>query len=402
MSVLKTASPPPRPPAEVFANTAADSYSRRIESLDVFRGLTMAAMIVVNNPGSWSSVYPPLLHADWDGLTPTDLIFPFFIFIVGVCIPLSLRKCLRSPAGTGVDVAPAVGSAVWRIVRRFALIFLIGLVLLGAFPYSGEAFRTIRIPGVLQRIALCYLATSLLFLGVRWRGQIVIAAGLLLGYWILLTTIAAPGYEAGDLSREGSLPSWVDRTVLAGHTWKKDYDPEGILSTLPAIASCLIGLLAGQWLLSGRSRQEIASGLFAFGVLTSMTGCIWSLVFPINKALWTSSFVLVTSGLGMLLLGLCYWLIDIHGRHRWAAPFRILGLNALVIYVLVGFTSDVIGHVQVTAGGQQTSLKGWLYQSVFAPRLSPMNASLAFALCYLAVWMTVAWALYRRRIFFRV
>ena len=387
-------------PSDQTSPSAAQSLpSARLLSLDVFRGITIAAMVIVNNPGSWSNVYPPLLHAEWHGLTPTDLVFPFFVFIVGVCVPLSLKKYLPGAA----DAEAPRGSVYGRIVRRSALIFFISLIVLHGFPFTAEAFRNIRIPGVLQRIALCYLFTACIYLNLRVRGQSLVMAGLLIGYWLLMTLVPAPGFEAGDLSKEGSLASWIDRTLLAGHIYKPEYDPEGLLSTLPAIASCLTGLLAGQWLLTSRERLDKASGLFGFGILSALAGLLWSLTFPINKPLWTSSYVLVTTGLALLLLGLCYWLIDIKSKVAWSKPFQILGVNALAIFVLTGIAGDVMGYFQVAAGGDKTvSIKTWMYDSLFSQWLAPKNASLAWAMSYLLVWFVVAVVLYRRRILLRV
>lgn len=384
---------------DTSSSVSATQLPGRLLSLDVFRGITVAGMVIVNNPGSWSNVYPPLLHAEWHGLTPTDLVFPFFVFIVGVCVPLSLKKYL--PGATDAEVPR--GSVYGRIVRRSALIFFISLIVLHGFPFTVEAFRTIRIPGVLQRIAICYLFTACIYLNLRVRGQSLFMAGLLIGYCLLMSLVPAPGFAAGDLSKGGNLASWIDRTLLAGHIYKPEYDPEGLLSTLPAIATCLSGLLAGQWLLTTRDRPAKACGLFGFGILSALAGLLWSLTFPINKPLWTSSYVLVTTGLALLLLGLCYWLIDIKSKVAWSKPFQILGVNALAIFVLTGIAGDVMGYFQVTAGGDRTvSVKTWLYESLFSQWLAPKNASLAWAASYLLVWFIVAVVLYRRRIFLRV
>lgn len=371
----------------------------RIESLDVFRGLTIAAMTIVNNPGSWSHMYAPLKHAEWHGLTPTDLIFPFFVFIVGVCIPLSLRKYV-----TPSDGAPRVSSAVcWRIVRRSLLIFFISLIVLHGFPWTLEKLRAIRIPGVLQRIAICYLVTSLLFLKLRTRGLIAVTGGLLVGYWLLLKCVAAPGFEAYDLTKVGSLPSWVDRTLLAGHIYKPEYDPEGLLSTLPAVATCLSGLLAGLWLLSARSRNTIALGLLVVGMLSCVAGWLWSLEFPINKALWTSSYVLVSSGFALIALSICYWVIDVCCWKRWSVPFRILGMNAFLIFVASGFVGRLLGWFRIAAAdGTSVSVQLWLRQRLCDPWLSPINASLAWSLLVLAFWFAVACVLDRKRVYVRV
>jgi predicted acyltransferase len=343
----------------------------RLVSLDAFRGLTMAAMVLVNNPGTWRAIYAPLRHADWHGLTPTDVIFPCFVFIVGVAIPLS-----RPTAS--------------RVLRRAATIFALGIILNGA-PYFDWA--TIRIPGVLQRIAVCYLVAALLFLGTRWRTQAVVMAALLVGYWAALTLVPVPGYGRGDLGPEGNLAAWLDRAVLGPHLWKaaRVYDPEGMLSTVPAIATALLGVLTGQWLQSGRSPRQILAGFTVGGVVATVLGAIWGLVFPVNKSLWTSSYVLLTGGLALLLLAACYWAIEIRGWRRWAVPFVVFGVNALALYFLSTLMARALTLIHV--GG--ATLKTTIFDRAFAPWASPVNASLAYASAYLLVWWLVLWGLYR-------
>ena len=279
--------------------------SGRLVSLDVFRGLTIAGMVLVNNAGSWSAVYPPLAHAAWHGWTPTDLIFPFFVFIIGVAIPLAFEK--RKVSGENQR------DLYLKIFRRSAIIFGLGVLVLNAFPYTLDKFQHLRIPGVMQRLALCYLFASLIFLKTKVRTQIFIAVGLLIGYWMAMKLIAAPGFARGDLSLEGSLASWLDRTLLPGHTYKPMYDPEGMFSTIPAISTALFGVLAGQWLMQRRESFEKVAGLFAVGALCVIIGYVWNGAFPINKALWTSSYVMFTGGLALQLLALCYWAIDLKG-----------------------------------------------------------------------------------------
>ena len=332
----------------------------------------MAAMVLVNNPGTWRAVYAPLRHADWHGLTPTDVIFPCFVFIVGVAIPLS---------------RPTPG----RVLRRAAIIFALGIVLNGA-PYFD--WSTIRIPGVLQRIAVCYLVAALVFLGTRWRTQVAVTAALLLGYWALLTLVPVPGYGRGDLEPEGNLAGWVDRAVLRGpHLWKvaRVYDPEGIVSTLPAIATALLGVLTGQWLQSGRDPRRIFAGLTVAGAVATVLGMAWALVFPVNKALWTSSYVLLTGGLALLLFAVCYWAIELRGWRRWAAPFVVFGVNALLLFFLSTLMARALTLIHV--GG--ATLQKVIFDRAFAPWASPINASLAYAVAYLIFWWLVLWPLYR-------
>lgn len=366
----------------------------RLRALDVFRGLTIAAMVLVNNPGNWQAVYPPLLHAPWDGWTPTDLVFPFFVFIVGVAIPLAFER-RKAVGGSQRDL-------YLKIARRTAIIFGLGLWL-NAFPFSGAWFSNLRIPGVLQRIALCYGLAALIFLKARVKTQVWLTAALLLGYWAMMKLIPAPGYARGDLTLEGSLASWVDRTLLAGHIYKPLYDPEGSLSTLPAIATALLGVLAGQWLMQKREALEKIAGLFVAGALCVIGGYVWDWFFPINKALWTSSYVLFTGGLALELLALCYWLVDLQGYRRWAKPFVVFGVNALALYVLSGMLSDVLNVVpRAKLDGATGNLKSWIYERVFESWLAPVNASLAFALSYVAFWWLLMWVLYRRKIFIKV
>ncbi len=361
----------------------------RLVSLDVFRGITIAGMVLVNNPGSWEHIYWPLEHAAWSGWTPTDLVFPFFLFIVGVSITLALGKRLER-GGSHRDV-------YLKIIKRTLIIFAIGLFLNG-FPYFSLA--ELRIPGVLQRIAVCYFFASIIFLNTKIRTQIAIIVALVLGYWLLVKFVPAPGYAAGDLTKEGSLPSYVDRVVFGKHVWAqaKVYDPEGLLSTIPAIATTLIGVLTGHWLRTEKTRYEKAAGMFVVGAICVALGWAWNAFFPINKALWTSSYVLFTGGLALQFLAFCYWLIDIKGYRRWAKPFEVFGLNAIALYVVADLIAVSLGLIKVGEG----SLGGWIYDRVFASWASPVNASLAFAICFVLVCLVLMWILYRRRIFLKV
>jgi predicted acyltransferase len=375
-------------PSEQRGATQAD----RLVSLDAFRGLTIAGMILVNNPGTWGAIYDPLEHAAWHGWTPTDFVFPFFLFIVGVSITLALAR--RAEAG-----GPKRDLYV-KIVRRTLIIFALGLFLSG-FPFDN--LSALRIPGVLQRIAVCYLFASLIFLHTGWRAQAIITAALLVGYCMLMSFIPAPGFAAGDLSMEGSLASYVDRTLLAGHTWKPLYDPEGILSTIPAIATTLCGVLTGHLLRSERTPVEKVAAMFVAGAACVVMGWAWNFWFPINKALWTSSFVVFMAGLALQLLALCYWLIDIKGYRRWAVPFVIFGTNALALYFLAELFSHLISIITFArADGTRVDLKTLIFEKVYAPLASPEAASLMFALCTVLLWLGVMTILYRRRIFIKV
>jgi predicted acyltransferase len=364
----------------------------RMTSLDVFRGITIAGMILVNNPGDWGAIYSPLEHAAWHGWTPTDLVFPFFLFIVGVSITLALARRAES-GGSKRDL-------YIKIVRRTLIIFALGLIL-GGFPYYSPS--TLRIPGVLQRIAVCYFFAAIIFLNTRWRTQAVIAAALLLLYWAMMKLTPVPGFGAGNLEMEGNLAAYLDRKLLGSHTWKPLYDPEGILSTIPALATALCGVLTGHLLRSRRTPIEKVAAMFVAGLAGIVTGWIWNFWFPINKALWTSSYVLFTAGMALQLLAFCYWLIDLKNYRRWATPFLIFGTNALVLYFLAELFERLTSVINVTrADGSKVDLRTLVYENLFASWAQPINASLVFAICTVLLWLGVMTILYRRRIFIKV
>ena len=379
------------------------SSATRLRSLDVFRGMTVAGMILVNNPGTWGAIYSPLKHAEWHGWTPTDFVFPFFLFIVGVSITLALSRRVEA-GGSQRDLYV-------KIVRRAAIIFGLGLFLT-AFPFwdfSKNTFvdlSTLRLSGVLNRIAVCYLFVALIFLKTDWRKQAYVFAGLLVAYWAILTFIPAPGFAAGDMSKEGSIASHLDRVLLGKHMWSGGrgvYEPEGILSTLGALATTLAGVLTGHLLRSRRADAEKVSALFVAGVACVVAGWAWNYWHPVNKPLWTSSYVLFTAGLGLQLLAVCYWLIDMKGYRRWSVPFAVYGTNALAVFFLTGICAELLGVIRFKgADGTTTSLQSLIFKNLFLSWASPVNASLAFALCFVLVWLGVMWLLYRRNIFIKV
>ena len=362
---------------------------QRLLSLDVFRGLTMAGMVIVNNPGDWGTVYAPLLHADWHGWTPTDLIFPFFLFIVGVSITLSGK------------------SASWTaILRRSVVIAALGLFLAG---YPRFHLARWRFPGVLQRIAICYLAAAAIYRwtsGRRGAQPLVIAAvagALALAYWALMTFVPVPGGHAGDLSPEGNLGAWLDRALMAGHLWRPRWDPEGLLSTIPAISTTLLGILAGLVLTSDRSAARKAALLAAGGAAGIVIGYAWHPVFPINKNLWTSSYAVFTAGAASVLLAACYWIIDIRGWKRWTTPLVILGVNAITLFVASGLLVKTLNLIRVAGpDGRDIAVSRWMYLHWFVPLADPKNASLLYALANLAVLFALLWWMYRRRIILKV
>ena len=370
----------------------------RLGSLDVFRGITIAAMILVNNAGDWGKTYSPLLHVAWHGWTPTDLIFPFFLFAVGVALPYAFAGRL---ARSGGDRGPLHR----QILRRTALLFALGLFL-SWFPFYTLDWSTARIPGVLQRIAVVYLVTALAWLHLGPRSRALLALVLLAGYWLAMAVVPVPGYGAGDLSPDGNLAAWVDQRLLGQHTWRKapgPGDPEGLLSTLPAIASALAGLFAGDWLRSPRTQGEKLRGLLVSGGLATVAGLALAPWFPINKNLWTSTYVVFTTGLALLLLAGVYVLVDIRQRDRWARPFAIFGTNAIAAF----FGSTLLAKIALLTkwtepSGETVSLQAWLYRCSFGAWLPDYVASLAWALTYVVIWLGLMTVLYRRRIFIKI
>lgn len=353
-------------------------------SLDAVRGMTVAGMLLVNNPGTWDAIYPPLRHAVWHGWTPTDLIFPFFLFIVGITTELSLNR----RAATGATDAELRR----RIVTRGALIVLCGL-LLTAFPYYPLTRLTeIRIPGVLQRIGICYAVAGLIAWRRSDRAVGVVTAALLLGYWAILTLVPAPGRAEPTIDvPDQTIAAWLDRLLLDGHLWSgsKTWDPEGPLSTIPAIGTSLLGILAGRRV-AGSDLPTRLNTLFAAGVLGVVLGAIWGWVFPINKSLWTSSYVVFAGGAAALTLATVTWVVEVRGHRRWVAPFVTFGLNPLVAFLGSGALARTIGSLlHVTVGGEALSLQQAIYRGGFATWLSPVNASLAYAVAFVALWWLI-------------
>jgi predicted acyltransferase len=364
----------------------------RLQSLDAFRGVTIAGMLLVNNPGTWSAIHPPLAHAAWHGWTPTDLIFPFFLFIVGVAMTFSFA----ARTGRGADR----GALMQGAARRAAILFALGLLLHG-FPNYLDLSH-LRIPGVLQRIALAYLAASAIVLYLRRNAQVAATAILLLGYWAVMMLVPVPGSGAGVLEKGMDLGAYIDRAVFGeAHLWSqaRTWDPEGLLSTLPAVATVLLGVFTGSWLRSAHTAHAKTGGLIAAGSAGVVIGLLWSLTFPINKSLWTSSYVVFTGGMACLFLAACYWLIDVKGRRAWAKPFVVFGTNAIAAFFLSGLFARVLTLVRVADG---RTLKAYVYETAFAPLFAPVNASLAYAICFVLLWLAIMSAFYRGRIFIKV
>ncbi len=375
---------------------------QRLLALDVFRGLTVAGMLLVNDPGTWSAIYPPLEHAEWNGWTPTDVIFPFFLFIAGVTTHLSMSA--RRAAGAD-DAALAR-----QIVRRGALIVGFGL-LMAVFPFFPmERFTHIRIPGVLQRIGVCYTIAALISLRTTLKQQVAIIATLLLGYWLVITLVPVPGAMGGfgatlNMAPARTLAAWTDRFLLGGHLWINSvtWDPEGPLSTIPAIGTAMLGIIAGRWIGEERPLDERLNGLFAGGALGMMAGLMWNWSFPINKSLWTSSYVIFTAGMACVSIAAISWIIDVKRVTWWTRPVVIYGINPIIAFVGSGMMARMIYTVwKVDFHGVQTPVQAVVYETVFRPWLAPRNASLAFALCFVLFWYLILWALARKNIIFKV
>ena len=348
-------------------------------------------MILVNNPGNWDFVYAPLKHAKWHGWTPTDLIFPFFLFIVGVSITLSFTKRISEDARS---------SAIYiKILRRTVLLFAVGYFL-RVFPSFN--FESMRIPGVLQRIALCYFFASLLVLKVKPKGRVVFTLFLLAGYWAVVKLIPVPGYGAGVLEFEGNLCGFIDTKLLAGHLYRTTFDPEGILSTFPAVATALLGTLTGDWLLSKRSQQSKMVGLFTAGIIFTILGLLLHPLFPINKQLWTSTYVIFTAGAAWILLGLCYGINDVMGQKKWAYPFLVFGTNAITVYAGSTLMVKLIALIHVSVQGEALFLKSFIYNKLLVPWVGPLNGSLLYPMILLLIWLAILYPLYKKKIFIKI
>jgi predicted acyltransferase len=364
--------------------------AERLRSLDIFRGLTIAGMILVNSPGN-ETAYQPLDHAPWDGLTPTDLVFPFFMFIVGLSLVFSLRRRVQG-------VSP--GTLLPVVVRRAAILFGLGLLLNG-FPYYH--LSTIRIPGVLQRIALGYLIGSLLYLWTSTRTQLILGFSILVGYWLAMTRIFVPGFGAGILTKEGNLAAYVDRMILHGHMYRPVYDPEGILSTFPAMVSVLFGVWVANYAITTDKTTSLKK-LLSWGFFAYCAGLLWEQQFPLNKALWSSSFVLVTAGFALLVFAGLYACVEIRGWKDWGKPFEALGQNAIAAYMLHILFLKIQNLIHMPRpDGSMGNLRFFITDHLFRPLLpSPEAASFAYALCYTLLWISVFWFLSRRRIAIKI
>jgi predicted acyltransferase len=420
---------------------------KRLISLDVFRGLTIILMTIVNNPGDWGNVYPPLLHAEWHGCTPTDLVFPFFIFIVGVSVSFAIPEKIWN-AGTfekilvrslrilclglflnffskinlfgweGIPLALArllitiaISYALMAEFKGRTKLYLVLLIFFSLIllAFGGfEDFENVRIPGVLQRIGIVYFVTSVLYLLTGFKGQVAAAFFLLIFYWILMTQVQIPGFGAPNLNKGTNMAAWVDNALLEGHMYvvSKTWDPEGILSTIPAIASCIIGLLVGQLLNSSVPKLKKLQYMAGLGVVLLLAGILWDKSFPINKPLWTSSYVLFVSGLAILCLNVLYWLIEVLNLGKWTTFFVIWGVNPMIVFFYSGVIPRVLSMIKLTDPkdlNEHINLQAYLYEYRIARFFeNPMNASLAGALTYVLIWTLILWIFYKNKLIFKV
>ncbi len=357
--------------------------SDRLISIDVFRGITIAAMILVNFPGSWNAVYAPLEHAEWIGTTPTDFIFPFFIFIVGISITLSFSKQLQK----GIPRNQVIKKSLWRAVK----IFGVGLAL-RLLPTLD--FSRFELPGVLQRISLVFLACAFLFLYTGWCTQFFVGVGILVAYWLALMYIPVPGFGPGDLEPGKNLANWLDSAVFPSYLInKKGYDSEGILSTFPAIVTGISGLLAGKLLQQKKDKGLIFKSLLVTGILLAVAGYGFGIFFPIIKKIWTSSFMLVTSGWAYLVFALIYWLVEIKGIKTGTKPWIIFGSNAIAIYIL----ADVFETLFLKTGVHDFAMTTMQNMDIYIKSASIIWAVFSLMVCY-----TAGYFLYRKQIFIKL
>jgi predicted acyltransferase len=364
----------------------------------LFRGVTIAAMILVNNPGD-SHPYWPLEHAEWNGWTPTDLVFPFFLFIVGVSLVFSFESRLMR--------GDSKNTLLLHTFRRAVVIFAIGLAMNYSAVLAFPSASGVRIPGVLQRIGVCYLVASFLYLYVRPRTRAVVVVALLIGYWILMRFVPVPGFglpgrDIPFLHPDANLAAYLDRKVFRT-LWEVTRDPEGLLSTLPAIATPLLGIFTGEWLRSKRSPQTKALGMLLFGVIGLILGRTWGIWFPINKKLWTSSYVLFAGGFALVCLAACYWASDIkRWRGVWTKPFLIFGRNAIAAYIAAWFFDVLPYFIPFHVNGQKRQIADYIFQRFFARLGSPSFTSLLFSLAFVLLCLLPIWLMDRKKIFLKI
>lgn len=419
----------------------------RLISLDVFRGFTILLMTIVNNPGSWASIYPPLEHAEWHGCTPTDLVFPFFVFIMGTAIPFAMpTKHFDSVVFNKIIVRSlrifCLGfflaffgrfelfglEGIPLLIIRLLITFAVAYALLGNFTlkiktylvlgilaillflaYSKiEAYEDVRIPGVLQRIGIVYFFASLLYLKTNLKTQLIVAASILVLYWVLMAFVPVPGFGPANFEKGTNLAAWLDNVILNGHLWtvSKTWDPEGILSTLPAIGTGILGMWIGQILNLQINKIEIVKKLAITGIALILTGLLWNIIFPINKSLWTSSYVLYTAGIATICLTILYYIIDIANYKKWTKLFLIWGVNPMIVFFFSGIIPRVMSYIKVQSpeiATEQINLQTLIYKYGIATWFeNPLNSSVAYAIIYAIFWSCILWVFYKKKMIFKV
>ena len=350
-------------------------------------------MILVNTPGSWSYVYPPLLHAKWHGCTPTDLVFPFFLFIVGVSMWYSYKKLDHQLSK----------DAFLKLIKRAAMIFLIGM-LLNYFPFFNKSLETLRIMGVLQRIAVAFLFGAIICLSIARKWLPLVGALILLGYWGIMASVGGPE----PYSLENNLATTVDLAILGkAHLYGGfgiPFDPEGLLSSIPAIVTVMIGYYVGGNIDLTSSHAQKVRNLIIYGLIGIILGVLWNQLFPINKPLWTSSYVLYTAGIACIFLAILVWMIEWKEMKKWAQPFIIFGMNPLFIYALSGIFVKILIYIFKWENADGTTSTGysWLYETIFVPIAGNLNGSLLFALSFVGILWLIAFFLWKKKIFIKV
>lgn len=375
-------------------NNQARPTSARLLSLDVFRGATIAAMILVNNPVDWDYAYSQLRHATWNGWTFPDMIFPFFLFIIGVSMTFSLAN--RRERGE------STAALALHIFRRSIVLFVLGVIMSNVPRFD---LNNIRIPGVLQRIALCYLFAALILIKCSLRSQVLWTMGLLAVYWIVLRFFPVPGVGPGVIEPGKNFPTYIDSMLLTNHLWSSriPWDPEGIASTIPAIGSTLFGVLTGHWLKSQHTMEAKTSGMLAAGVVFLALGWFISFWLPINKILWTSSYGVFMAGWALVCFALIYWLVDVKGHHRWSKPFAIYGKNAIAAYILSITLDGLMTYIRLEGpGGRHVKLKIYVFDHFFMRIVGPKADSLLYSICFVLVIFTIVWIMYRNRWFLKI
>lgn len=394
----------------MFSRVIEAIPKHRLLSIDVFRGITITMMILVNNPGSWSYMYPPLRHAEWNGWTPTDWIFPFFIFIMGISIVLSFEKQLKK----GVSRSELVKKSVIRALKLFGLGLVLNAtsinLLQPGYHFINDTLYQLRIMGVLQRLAVVYLITALLYLYLGKRQLVFTSVIVLIIYWAAMLFLPFSAVIdgkvtilMGNLDHGAHFAAWLDYHILGkAHVYftkvSMPYDPEGLWSTLPAVASCLFGVFTGWFIQSQKRDYEQVASLFYYGLVVLLTGYVLSIWIPINKTIWTPSYVFVTAGVALLFLSFCIYLIDMKGQKTWTAPFVVFGANSIAFFMMAG----MLGRIMLMPMVEGMRLKSWIYAALFSPLFGNINGSLIFSIVLITIYFIPMYWMYRKGIFWKV